>query len=312
MKKFLSFVIIIIILLLSQVANAYGQAGTSDLKHFGIMEVDIRPEFDSTDVLVIYHIVLTSNTQLPAQVTVRLPGRVKEMNAVAWVDPTDGGLYNLAYQTSNDANWLYVTFSTIGNELWFEYYDPALNKKDTAREYTFEWLGDFQVDDFRFYFLPPNGAQNTTITPDMGEEQKDADGNRYYYKQHGSIQTDNAFKIKMTYDRTTDAISAENAVLQPAGVIDDTAQGRTSINDLLPWLAGLLIVTLIGFISWWIWLSRKSSIKGDHRTSQHTPTHTQEGREGRDGEFVYCHQCGERATRGDVFCRSCGIKLHQE
>lgn len=312
MKKVLSFVIIVFILLLSQAANVSGQAGTTDLSHFGIVEVDIRPEFESTNVLVIYHIVLTRDTQLPAQVTIRLPDRVKEPNAVAWVDPADGGLYNLAYQTSSDAEWLYVTFSTTGNEVWFEYYDPALNKKDTARAYTFEWLGDFQVDDFRFYFLPPGGAQNTLITPDLGASQKDADGNLYYFKQLGSIKSGNTFKIKMTYDRTTDAISAENLVLEPAGVIDDTTKGRTSINELLPWLAALLLVTLTGFIGWWIWLSRKSSSKGDSRTSRHTPAHTQEGREERKGEFVYCHQCGERATRGDLFCRSCGIKLPRE
>jgi hypothetical protein len=305
MKKILIVIFVMIFLAAGLATAVQAQTATDGVTHFGILEVDIRPEFDTPEVLVIYHIVLPAGVEYPAQVTIPLPAGVSQPNAVAWVDPADSGLYTLAYTTRVEGETTYVTFSTTGDEVWFEYYDPAISRDGDNRTYAFNWAGDFQVDAFNFFLLPPADATDVLLTPDMGAAQKDSNGASYYFKELGSLQAGNTFTITAQYARSTNAISAQDATVQPAAPLDDSTQGRTSISEFLPWLAGLLVLILAGFIGWWAWASRHNSSQvfaGEHRhnRAQHA-----------DGDFIYCHQCGERAGPSDVFCHSCGIKLRR-
>ncbi len=305
MKKILILLILLITITAGLATSVQAQDQIIGVTHFGILEVDIRPEFDTSDVLVIYHIVLPAGVEMPTQVTIRLPARVAQPNAVAWVDPADSGLYTLAYTTRSEGDWNYVTFSTTGDEVWFEYYDPALIRNGEDRTYAFDWQGDFQVDEFNFFLLPPSGAANILLTPDMGSAKIDSSGTSYYFKELGSLQPGNTFTITTQYSRSTDAISAQDITVQPAAPLDDSTLGRTSITEFLPWLAGILLLVLAGFIGWWIWASRHTSRQvyaGGHRHNR--PQHP-------EGDFIYCHQCGERAGPADAFCHSCGIKLRR-
>ncbi len=311
MKKFIGYTLMIILVfgLLQFPEVVSAQTTLTSNPRFASIEVDIRPEFDNPQVLVIYHIILKPDTKLPASITFRLPVRVGSPNAVAWVDPADGNLYNLTYQSRIDKDILYITFTTTGNEIQLEYYDPTLIKDGIQRDFTYEWSGDFDVDSFNAMIQLPLGATNTLITPNLGNPQKNDKGVEYYYDPLGSISTGNDFKINIKYDKSTDEISAVQIPVQPSAPINSATPGRTTMAEILPWMAGLLLIVVAGLIGWLIWNTRNSGGKKAGRGRRHSAT-VKIHRDDLD-EYVYCHQCGQRAENNDLFCRTCGTKLRR-
>lgn len=311
MKNILSFALLIVIFIGSLLfpVNGFAQAPLTTNVNFSSIEVDIRPEFDNPQVLVIYRMVLKPDTKFPASITFRVPVRVGSPNAVAWVDPADSNLYNLTYQSRIDANYLYITFTTTGNEIQLEYYDPALIKEGTHRDFTYEWIGDFNVDNFSINIQQPLGATNTIITPNLGNPQKNDSGVEFYFDKLGVVSVGNTFKVDIQYEKSTDEISAQQLPVEPSAPINSATPGRTTIPEMIPLMAGGLLVILAGMIGWLIWNTRNSGGKKLGRGRRHSAS-TKVQREDHD-EYVYCHQCGARAENNDLFCRTCGTKLRQ-
>ena len=309
MKRILLFVIFLTSLLFSINTPVSGQNILPDVTHFGIFEVDIRPEFDNPQVLVIYHIVLAADTKLPATVTIALPGRIGTPTALAWVDPSDGSLYNLTYQSKLENDLVKVTFTTTGSEIQLEYYDPNLNKSGTGRNFNYAWMGNFDVDNFSIHIQPPVGAQKIVITPSLGGPQFSDSGVEFYYAKLGAITSTNSFNINIEYEKLTDELSIEKLPVTSTAPIDDSTTGRTSIQEIIPWIAGLLLLILAASIAWWIWISRHSESRRDNRLKRHLSAQKAQKSEEREADYIYCLQCGQRAAPGDLFCRSCGTKL---
>ena len=276
---------------------------------FASIEVDIRPEFDNPQVLVIYRMVLKPDTKLPASITFRLPVRVGSPNAVAWVDPADNNLYNLTYQSRIEGDTFYITFTTTGNEIQLEYYDPGLTRNGIQRNFSYNWPGDFNVDSFLVNIQEPVGATNTVITPSLGNPQKNDSGVVYYIAQLGAVSVGNAFKIDIQYDKSTDDISAGQLPVQPSAPINSSTPGRTTIAEILPWMAGVLLFILAGFIGWLFWNARNTGGRklGGYRRHSSAAKAQKEDQD----EYVYCPQCGQRAEKNDLFCRTCGTKIRQ-
>lgn len=63
------------------------------------LEIDLWPEYDRPDMLVIYRLTLDNSVKLPAQLTLRIPAAVGAPYNVAYEDAADGMLYNLNYST---------------------------------------------------------------------------------------------------------------------------------------------------------------------------------------------------------------------
>src|SRR5574340_1124707 len=99
---------------------------------FENLDIGLWPEYDRADVLVIYWITLPSDMSLPAQVSVRIPRTAGAPYNLAMKD-MDGLLYNLAYTTEVQDEWIKVTFSSPSAEVQVEYYDPALVKEGAVR-----------------------------------------------------------------------------------------------------------------------------------------------------------------------------------
>ncbi len=310
MKRILIYVILLTSVLISINSPVSSQNILPGVTHFGVFEVDIRPEFDNPQVLVIYHIVLAADTKLPATVTIALPGRIGTPTALAWVDPADGSLYNLTYQSKLENDLVKVTFTTTGSEIQLEYYDPNLNKSGTGRNFNYAWMGNFDVDNFSIHIQPPVGAQKIVITPSLGGPQFSDFGVEFYYAKLGAITSTNSFNINIEYEKLTDELSIEQLPVTSTAPIDDSTTGRTSIQEIIPWIAGLLLLILACSVAWWIWISRHSESRRDNRLKRHLSAQKSQKNEEKESDYVYCLQCGQRAAPGDLFCRTCGTKLN--
>jgi zinc-ribbon domain len=276
--------------------------------------VDLWPEYDRPNMLVIYHLTLSSQVSPPVELSVRIPSRVGDPHAVAVRQP-DGALFSVVYEREVQGDWALITFTATSPDVQLEYYDPDLIQQDSARHYEFQWPGDYAVDSLVVSIQQPIGATDMRISPGMGNGQARQDGLVYYTAEVGALQAGEDFSVTMDYQKTSDELSASSLTVEPSAPITDSTAGRMSIMQALPWALGVLGLVLILGGGIWYWQSgRQTPSQESQRRRRKTPPPVSvvSTKEQAEGEFIYCHQCGKRASPNDRFCRVCGARLRVE
>jgi len=276
------------------------------------LEVDLWPEYDSPEVLVIYRVTLPPEVSLPVDLTFRIPAVAGEPSAVAGKGISaegEAGLFTLPYEYLVDGEWGLVNLTATMPELQLEYYDPGLLKQGSARQFGFQWPGDYAVEALTIQVQQPMDATAMSISPASGNGVKGKDGLVYYNKQVGSLPAEQDFKLAINYQKENDALTAASLQIQPSAPMASVPTTQSSLMKVLPWVLGIFGVVLIVGGGVWYWQSGKgngsrSKPQRRRRASAQKPNETipAEG-------HVYCHQCGKRAAKGDRFCRTCGTKL---
>lgn len=271
------------------------------------MLIDLWPEYDRAEMLVIYRLSLAADTRLPAELTLRIPKAAGEPFNVAMQE--NGALYNLEYNTHSDGDWLEIRFITPSLQVQVEYYDPRLNRSLQERSYEFRWPGGLAVRNMAVQIQQPINATNMKITPNMGQGATGKDGITYFQYDVGNIDADTSFTISLRYIKPDNTLTfGAGGGVEPVQPVDAQTSGRTSFFSLLPWALAGLGVLLIAGGAYWYWQSGRWIIapsRHRHRTKQSEGNLLQP-----DGD-IYCHQCGKRAEPTDVFCRSCGTRLRR-
>ncbi len=295
-----SVIIFVVFLFPLSVINA------QTLPVLAILEIDIRPEFDKPGVLVVYHMVLNSDTRLPATLTVRIPTRVGDPSLVAWVDPTDGSLVATPFTIQPGTDYSTVTFTTSAYEIDFEYHDPALVIENKTMTYKNDWIGDYDIKNLSIYIQQPVGVTEMSISPALGSPNTGENNITYYYARLGNVDADASFSINIKYEKSDQGLSWEQLQVKPSGDLSEDTPGRTSLSELMPWLMGGIGVLILLGVIWWIWLAWHSPVASsrvkDLKKSLSNKLST-------DSEPGYCHHCGNRAQPEDIYCRVCGSKL---
>ena len=277
------------------------------------LQIDIWPEYDKPSVLVIYKITLPAQTSMPAQVVLRIPKEAVHPTSVAMQD-VDNLLYNINYTTTDDGDWVKVSFTTPSQNLQLEYYSP-LTKNGPLRNIVYTWPGDYKVNNLVFRVQQPVNATQMTIMPTQGNAATDQDGITYYTDPVGAVAEGTSITIKINYSKSDDKLTS---VLIPPRPSTPIPTGQTTPGNLLqalniPLVATVVGVVLVGGGAFWLFSQRQTrQVSASHR---HRAVTINPGREAvaekmSGDEAVYCHQCGKRAAVGDVFCRSCGTRLH--
>lgn len=278
---------------------------------FDQMMVEIWPEYDRPDALIIYRIQLADEVSLPAQVSLLIPRRAGEPYNVAFQD-MDGLLYNLQYTKEMQGDYTRLVLSTPTAGLHIEYYDPDLSREGEKRQYRFEWSADYAINNLSIAIQQPASASDMQILPSFGPGVLKEDGFTYFTSSVGKVNAGQKIAVEMSYTKPDDELSAGPQPVQPAQALGEDTPGRTRFNDLLPWiLGGIGLVLLVGGFSWF-WLSRnQASLAADVRR-RHRAAPARRSEEVAETGAVYCHQCGRRAGPGDLFCRTCGARLRGE
>lgn len=307
MRNWLSLILLLLAALFMTVpAQAQSSPNLSSL------EIDIWPENDRPDVLVIYRLTLSPNTPLPVDMTVQIPTAAGAPFAVA-AKQVDGSLINVNYTQKPSGDWNQISFKAPMPEIQIEYYDPGLVKQNASRHFEYTWPGGFRVDSVSVQVQEPVDATDMRITPGLGNATRGTDGLNYYQSTVGALNPNQDFKISLDYQKTTDRLSAEVLQVKPSQEINANTTGRVKYTDALPWALGALGLVLIFGGALWYWLTgrkynvpqRPRRLRGKRQEPEAVPV-------GEDEGITYCHQCGKRAGPGDRFCRSCGVKLRLE
>jgi hypothetical protein len=271
---------------------------------FSAVEIDLWPEYDRPAVLVIQRFSLASEISLPASLTIRIPATAT-VNAVASME-VGGALVNIGYGQQIQGEWEIISFSTASRDNQIEYYDELI-MSETSRHYVFLWPGDYAVDSFIIQFQMPMDASNLQSKPALPNSNTGADGLSYHSAEFGPLAADQAFSLDVTYQKTTDTLSAPSLDIQPSENPANTT-GRVTLMQYMPWVLGILGVILIifGLVAGLLyWQGRRKNLTGDRRQRHASRVEKPE----ESTAEIYCHQCGRRAQSGDVFCRACGMRL---
>ncbi len=300
--------VFLMVILAFMVSSASGQVEPA----VSAMEIDLWPEYDHPEMLVIYKLTLSRNTPPPAEIRLRIPAYVGEPNAVA-MRQVDGGLVNLVYTRVVEGDWAWIELTAPVPEIQVEYYDAHLKKDGANRSFVYQWKGDVAVDSLVVKIQQPFGAASLRVSPDLGKTVSGSNGFSYYEMDIGSVKKDQVFEINLDYIKENDALSIEGLKVKPSAPITQEIKKTAMITAFLPWLLGVLGILLLVSAVVWYWKSEKEVMgarprrirrvkRGDDQTIRGFETSS-------DSLAVYCHQCGKRAVPGDRFCRSCGTKL---
>ena len=306
MRRFhLFFCVLILIALISGTGAVQGQ----DNLKFDRLQVDIWPEYDRPDVLIIYRIELSPQTTLPVKMIMRIPRAAGKPHSVAMLG-VDGLLYNLDYTITVEGEWLDVTFTTLSPEVHIEYYDPRLIRQGDRRIFEYQWPGDYSIEEIIVQMQQPRNASNLNILPDVGMGREGQDGLIYYTIVMGAINEGTPLDVRLSYEKDDDSLSQDLQSVQPEEPIMSQSLGWLTFLEVLPWALGVLGLLLIVGGGFWYWQSGHTvQIPITKLRSSTTQKQPEEKVEKRD---VYCFDCGKRAMPGDIYCRSCGAKLNRK
>ncbi len=295
---------VFILILLAIVPGLVGFAQVENQPVIDSLLVNIWPEYDQPEVLVIYRIVLDTNTVIPAQVALRIPRSAGRPYKVAYY-LEDEMPYLLDYQYRPEGDWAWITLTTPSNLLQVEYYDPVINQDQPKREITYIWPGDMEVRSLSFSVQAPIHSSRVAIQPPLGNSLLGEDGLTYYERQVGSIKAGSEYRMTIQYEKPDQELSFQSQPVEPAAPLENIP-GQFDIRSFLPWAFGILgLIALVLGVGWWVWW-RNARAEQKEIYRRHKPSRKSENK-----EIVYCHECGKRAEVGDHFCRVCGALLRR-
>jgi hypothetical protein len=273
------------------------------------LEIDLWPEYDRPEMLVIQHISLDPQLVYPLKLSLRIPADAGDVENLAFVD-TDGTLISISDHKQNiSGDWAVISFQTPKPDVQMEYYDPRLVKTSQERSYSYEWPGDYAVSALQIQLQEPKGSSQFTTTKDFGNGVLSTDNLVYHVSDVGSLAAGQTYQFDLTYRKANDDLSLQSGKVAPSAPINGNTAGRASLNPVVLALLALLALTLLGAAVWWYFSdSTLRHPQNNRKRHAHSTIKTAPVQNG----SVFCHQCGRRAAPGDQFCRTCGTRLKND
>jgi hypothetical protein len=256
------------------------------------LQLEIWPEFDRPEALVIVNGELPADVALPAAVTLRLPISSGGASAVATTADPSAGLFNMEYVQKDAGEFITLAFQAPQRHFHVEFYQP-LGMQSPDRSFTYVWPGDLAAERVSVIVQEPAAASGLSVTPALEASSIGQNGLRYRSAELGRLDAGKTFAVELRYTKSDPRTSMEILKLRApaAAPIPDKAGGAAP-----PWLfalvAGLAVMLAAG--GYIIWYGRRAS------AASHAP---------RPASARFCSKCGGGAEPEDRFCARCGARL---
>ena len=287
--------LIMLVMLFPSPAQAQGTVALDSLR------VMLWSEYDQPSMLVIYNFTLTEDTQVPANMDIRFP---KDANITAVAFNRGGDLVLANYQTNpeQDANWQVINLLlTERTEYHIEYYQP-LERNGDQRSFTFQWTGDYSVNEFDIEVQVPDDSRGVKTDPaiPLMQNQPFLSGGAML----SGLEKGQSYQLQLEYSRSNETVAATpiSSQVEPIETVDENTDGRSTLDNL-PLFLGGFGVALILAASFYFFRGQTIMNKAPK------PRRRSHGSPQEPGMAKYCPECGTRAQEGDRFCRACGSKL---
>jgi len=308
-KRWVALPIILAIVLLSMPVWAQNNV------QFNSLIIQIWPEFDQPETLLIYHGELADTVALPADLSFDIPAEVSDMNAVA-VFGEAGNLVNHPYQlTEVDANTKQLTFSVDTPNFQFEYYDPNILQKDgKTRKINFETGFNYAITVLQVEMQEPFGAQNMVLSPSADDTAVGSDQFTYSIYRRENLTAGSSFSLGGSYTKDSDTVTTDVKVGIPQPDNTDTPSVPSEKNWSLIVgyvLVGLGIVVLLVIVGMWIYNNKKAaqadeSPRRPTRKGRKSTASKSTSKHNGQAKSKFCHQCGAELQADAKFCHQCG------
>lgn len=293
-----------------------GFAQAQEPPSLSTLEIALWPEYDRPEVLVIYRGLFEEGTSLPVPVEIRIPARVGQATAVAYVGD-DGQRYNQQYTTRTEGDWLVVSFELGELGFQLEYYDSLPVDSTGQRNYTLSYTADYPVTTLSLELQQPPSATNLTLDPPADSSAAAADGLVYHALEIGTLEQGEEQSWTFSYQKNN-----EDLTNPPSGQAEPPAAPSAPASDgdntVLIFLVAFVTLVAVGAAAFWLGgrtqpisqpslpgsgaRKRRGSGRGGQAQDQQLS-----GLEG--GNALYCRQCGTKLRSDSVFCHKCGTPV---
>ncbi len=256
------------------------------------LSVDLLPEYDDPDMLVIEKFRLPPDSTLPVDMTFRLPA-VARVNAIAYEQ--NGGLFYVPSARLSIEDGLQIATFRVEYPLEYriEYYMP-LERSGSTRKFTYQWTGDYALKRLAVNLTLPPDATKIFTTPALAGKAYTLSG------EFPALSAGQTFTLAIQYQRASNAVQTYKQPVEPAQPLNSNPVWTEQMLAFWPWILGVVGITLIvggGLYYWFAGRGKKAEPRKRYAVDKAT---------------IHCHQCGQRAQPGDRFCRTCGTRLRQK
>ena len=289
---------------LTQVRPLVAQGTTPELEW---LTVDLWPDFDRPEVLVLLTGSLPPEVPLPIELVIPLPDGAT-VNAVARIDESDNMLADLAPNIGTE----FVSFTLPDRRFRVEYYFPY-EEDGLERSFTFNWRApELHVRDLSLAVQQPALAVEMEISPPAETVTEGNDQLNYYNPPDASVPAGEPYVVDVSYTMSEERLTAA-ATEDLSGVAESTLTdvGADTGPDLdwpvvLGVVGGILIVLAL---AWQLFWDRLAGSGPTPRKPRPVRRQQQRSTSRSQGKARFCQNCGEQAQLGDRFCRACGTEL---
>lgn len=300
----------------------FGIAGMAQAPTIDNLVVQIWPEFDRPETLVIYQGQLAADESLPTTVTFQLPGRIETMHAVAVMSP-EGNLVNAEYTLTPKDGEVTLSFTVDNPRFQFEYYDPAIIQKDGATrnlDYTGSVLSP--VNTLQVELQQPTGAENMEVTPPADEVMTGSNNFKYFIYKKENVSPGQFISLSGKYTKQSDTLTADlqlglaqPTVAAPSAPISAAMPGNNWVVTLGYVLVGLGAGVLLVVAGIWIFNNNRAAVEEPPAATQRprrakgrppAPKPVRPVEPSAGGASKFCPECGARYKPSAKFCHQCG------
>lgn len=317
--------LLILFFLTFNVVTGYAQSPEIDT-----LLIEVWPEYDRPEPLIIYRVELDPEVALPVDLTFQLPGYIESMHAVAVEN--NGSLFSVSeddVELNRQDDTLLLTFPATTPVVYFEYYDSQmLTKQAQERELAFNFSPLYTINTFIYQVQEPVEAGNFQLDPPASSSFVDDNGLSYRGLTITGMASGDAFESSATYQRSTDVPTvqltgnvsehAESGPQQAVNVITESEVSTTpSFNAgyLLIGAGGLLLLG-VG-VYWWYANRNQTPAKKQRPTPREKApaapqTKAADPRSPAQAQAGFCHKCGTSLRTDSNFCHNCGAERRRD
>lgn len=256
--------------------TAYAQSTPEAIQ---VLQVDVWPDFDKPNTLVLLTGVLPEVTALPTQVRIPIPENA-QVNAVARITASNVMVDDIEFEVSPTE----VTFVTPDRAFRVEYYVPY-EQEGTLHSAEFVWQSSLGVTQMSVSVQQPRHATELTVEPTaVNSNINEVDGLTYHTLSSVIVPPNTQYKVVAQYQLPTGELTSPPIQTTAPEIPEE------SNNNIALYLIALGVFLIGVSLFWQVWRDRKA--KQEPKT---------------DARF--CHNCGKPARAKDAFCRDCGAKL---
>lgn len=221
------------------------------------LDVSVEPEYDSTDVLVVYEASFINRGAQPydGDLLFHVPKGVSPAGPtneahICQVEGTNRHAYCAPYRVDQGND--YLTFTWKARQpipangrypIYIEYYYNPLRFSGTGREMTFQYHPAYPVESLNLTVLEPLRTTDFKLDPPPAQAGKETGGFKHFAYAGKNLQPGSTFGFKATYVKTDNRPSIPRQV--GSGEQGAAGGGATSRNSLVA-LVGIMVALFGG------------------------------------------------------------------